>query len=87
MSDAKRVRVVAVDDEPVTLAIITQALAGHPTIEIAPDAPLPVFTRSLVEEALNLPPTHERKGTFWQSVVKGVRGLLGSVAGPRPEPA
>ena len=51
---------------------------GVPLMIATPDAPLAQFTRKLVEDALNLPPTHgEKGGSRWQSMFSNFKKLLG----------
>lgn len=51
---------------------------AEPLMLAAPDSPLSAFTRSLVEEALNLPPTRgDKRGTRWRSMFDNFKKLLG----------
>ena len=65
-------------DMPVDTEAAAAALAaGMPSVLSDPNAAMSLFARNLVEEALNLPPTHGQKGTRWNSIVKNFKSLLG----------
>jgi pilus assembly protein CpaE len=69
--------VAGLHDVPLDRAHAPSALRkGKPVVLSHPDAPLAAFVRALVEGALNLPPTRERKGNPWSAMLTNFRKLL-----------